>query len=87
MNVNGQKDIKFLMDSGATCCVMSLETLKEIIPNKIIKLKKSGSTLRAFNGSIMKPIGRIRLKCQRKDVTRDIDFEIIKYKIQPILSA
>ena len=62
MKINNRRKVKFLLDSGATCNVMSVSTLKKGMNLRNIsdaKLEKSSVTLRIYNGTTITPIGRI----------------------------
>ena len=85
MRINGQNCTGFLIDTGASCNVMSIECLEKIIEPKQIQLKQSENILRGFNGEITKPIGTISLECEKGKINKLLKFEIVKRNVNTIL--
>ena len=62
MKINGRLET-FLLDSGATVNVLSKRTLEELFSKNVArKIEKTNATLLMYNGSEIRPIGKIRLQ-------------------------
>lgn len=45
------------MDSGATCNVISVPSLKNALGVTVLRLKKTKSVLKTYGGNVIKPVG------------------------------
>ena len=62
MKINGRLET-FLLDSGATVNVLSKKTLEELFSKNVVrKIEETNATLVMYNGSEIKPIGKVRLQ-------------------------
>lgn len=87
LNLNDKK-IKFLIDTGATCNVLSRKDLLSLFdPGEKVKVVKSRSRLMMYNGDSVTPIGRKTLRCTEKKKNHDIEFEIMNKDVTPVLSG
>lgn len=68
------------MDTGASCNVMSICSLRKALKNSTPKLQPSNVLLRVFNGQAIKPIGKIILHCKRicENSSKPLLFVIVK---------
>ena len=78
MKINEKNDLRFLMDSGASVNVMSIDTLRSVLNERNPVLKKSNTRLRTYNNSIVLPIGKKMLRCSRRNTNENVEFEIVK---------
>ena len=79
----GQKKLKLQVDCGATVNVIP-ETL---VPDTA-KLEKSDITLRMWNRSAVRPLGKVKLKLQNTKTGKKykVRFQVVKEDFTPILS-
>ena len=66
MKINEKKDLRFLMDSGASVNVKSIDTLRSVLNERNPILKKRNTRLRTYNNSIVLPIGKIVRKVDKR---------------------
>ena len=69
--VNDNAYIKFQLDCGATCNLLPLKDYAKVMgdPDDLY-IEKSKAKLTIYNGAVMYPVGKCKLKCTR-DGTRD----------------
>lgn len=78
MKVNNLKDVRFQLDCGATCNLLSCKEYSSIMGNpKDLYLKKTSATLKMYNGSVMYPRGKCTLNCTKGEVSKDINFFVV----------
>ena len=66
MNVNDKANVKFQLDCGATCNLLPLKDYARAMGNpEDVYLQKSKATLTMYNGTVMHPVGKCKLKCTR----------------------
>ena len=58
-----RKYIKFQMDTGASCNVMPIDTLRKTNYNRR-KIKPTDIILKTYNGNSLNVIGKCILKCE-----------------------
>lgn len=78
-----KKRVKFRIDTGADCNVMSAKTFHSL--NITGKLHASGCKLVAYSGHKMEPLGKTSVTCLYKGQKHKIDFEIIEKDAPAIL--
>ena len=77
------KKIKFQIDTGAQCNVISRKQMKNLNLDKHIK--SSNLRLKLYDGSIMKTAGKCSLQCKKNNKTIGIDFIVVNQDTQPII--
>ena len=88
VKVNNAKDVKFQLDFGATCNLLSLKEFSSIMGDpKDLYLKKTSAILKMYNGTTVTPLGKCTLKCAKGEMSRDADFFIIDEDVRPLLGA
>ena len=85
LHINGEA-VKFLLDTGATCNIIPYHVLKDKEDLKILSSKES-TTLTLFDGSQINSLGSCSVNCTRDGQKYDVEFQIIKQKVQPILGS
>ena len=74
VTINSQ-NVRFKLDTGAQCNVMSLKTYNRVSKQT---LTKSKARLVAFGGHGLKSCGKLTLLCEHKDNYRPVEFEVLK---------
>jgi hypothetical protein len=88
MKVNDKVNVKFQLDCGATCKLIPLKDYARAMGNpEDVYLHKSNATLTMYNGTIMRPIGKCKLKCTRGGSQHTLEFEVVDSDVKPLLSA
>uniref|UniRef100_A0A146L0H7 RNA-directed DNA polymerase n=2 Tax=Lygus hesperus TaxID=30085 RepID=A0A146L0H7_LYGHE len=84
------KAIDCQLDSGATVNVCDVSTLRKAFGNKF-SFQKSGTTIRCFGGSTVRPIGEVVIAVASRKAKCDLVFQVVdnngKGKEMPLLSA
>lgn len=76
------------LDTGATCNVLTHHDLSVISQNGNPALQTSKVTLRLFNGSVMKPLGEVKLNVLKENKQRhELKFQVVEGNSKPLLSA
>ena len=75
VKVEDDKTIKFKIDTGAQCNIMSLETYNSISSQP---LKRSGAKLVSFGGHKIKPKGKTQIVCEYKKRLTVVEFEVVE---------
>jgi hypothetical protein len=70
------KKVKFKLDTGAECNVLSLKTYNSLGITE--KLSKSTCKLLAYSGHQMSPLGQNQLTCEYKGQKHIIQFQIVE---------
>ena len=89
MKINGRLET-FLLDSGATVNVLSKKTLEELFSKNVVrKIEETNATLVMYNGSEIKPIGKVRLQViNPKNLKKySVEFMIVKENCNSVLGA
>lgn len=63
MNIKGN-NVNLLMDTGASCNVISEHILRKIHFD-LDKIKKDGTILKTYDGSKLSVLGKVILSCER----------------------
>lgn len=77
--------VKFQLDTGAKCNVMSLATLKATCSEP--KIRRKDVPLKSYSGHLIKPMGITSLTCRHRDQDFQVDFYIVREDVQAILGA
>ena len=75
VKVEDDKTIKFKIDTGAQCNIMSLETYNSISSQP---LKRSGAKLVSFGGHKIMPKGKTQIVCEYKKHLTVVEFEVVE---------
>ena len=89
MKINGRLET-FLLDSGATVNVLSKKTLEELFSKNVVrKIEETNATLVMYNGSEIKPTGKVRLQViNPKNLKKySVEFMIVKENCNSVLGA
>ena len=78
-------EIKFQLDTGAKCNVMSKSTFETT--NLDLAFSKSDAPLRSYSGHIIKTLGSVILPCKYRKKMYQIKFHVINSEVQPVISA
>lgn len=76
---------KCMLDTGATCNIIGVDRLYDVIPNPLVT--KSSVILTSFGGSQMKSIGETSVLCRRDDNDFRLRFLIVEGNHMPLLSG
>ena len=82
-NTNFSTEIGCQLDTGATCNVTHRD-LSIINQYANPKLQQSNVKLRLFDGSVMHPLGEVKLRVNKEHCLK---FQVINGKQKPVLSA
>lgn len=80
------KKVKCILDTGATCNVVGLPSLLEILNVDQIPLDNNRVVLRGFGGSSIKTIGRATVDVQHNGKPYKAVFNVVRFPQMPILS-
>ena len=75
------------LDTGATCNVISCESLVQLLQNGDLPLLKSNAQLKLFDGTLMQPVGETMLTADRKGKRLHLKFQVVEGSNKPLLSA
>lgn len=75
--------IKFKLDTGSQVNIIPLKEYQKLNIKK--SLHRSDRTLSAYNGGSLRAVGFGTVKCQYRDITRDIEVYVIDTDSPPIL--
>ena len=88
MTVNNKARVKFQLDCGATCNILPLKDYNQAMGNpKNLLLQKSRATLTMYNGDIIYPVGKCKLKCTRGVLQCILEFQVVDGDVKPLLGA
>lgn len=79
--------MKCQLDTGASCNVVGLDWLCDILNNNNPDMHPTSVNLKVFGGSIMEPIGEITLKVKHKNILYSLLFQIVDFDHGPLLSS
>ena len=82
----GEISIQCQIDTGATCNVMSFDTLCDVKQTKKPHMKKSSARLKLYDDSVINVKGECDLTCHYKGVQRNLNFKIVDSSQPPLLS-
>ena len=83
----GEIDVQCQIDIGATCNVMSIDTLCEIKQTGAPQIRKSAAKLKLYDDSIIDVLGECDLRCHYKGVRHQLNFKIVDAKQPQLLSS
>ena len=83
----GRKPVKFQLDSGASCNVISAETLQSCLGQ--VKLNKTTKVLSLYNQTTVKPVGQctVELHNRKTDKSYQTEFVVIEERSTPLLGS
>ena len=86
MKVN-EKDINFLIDSGATCNVISVKELKRVSAGEslLVKKNKSEVLLKMYNKDKIKSLGTKKLACTRESNMFTLKFHVVDENVPSVI--
>ena len=79
------KVVKFQLDKGARCNVMSLTTFHKL--GIKAEFTKSAAQLKSYSGHVIDVRGVTTMPCQYKDKLYEVKFYIVDHKVPAVLSA
>lgn len=84
--VNDCKIIKFKLDTGAECNILSRKTLVSVFNHKPLDImKKVGIDLISYGNFRIKTIGRINLRCKTDKKSEILNFFVVDENLQSLL--
>ena len=88
MMVNDNAYVKFQLDCGATCNLLPLKDYAKVMgdPDDLY-IEKSKAKLTMYNGAVMYPVGKCKLKCTRDGSSHVLEFQVVDGDVRPLLSA
>lgn len=83
----GKKPVRFQLDSGVSCNVISEETLKNCLGS--VKLEQTKRVLLMYNHATLKPLGRCTLELHNRKTDKSYwtEFVVLKEQRTPLLGA
>ena len=83
----GKKPVRFQLDSGASCNVISEETLKNCLGP--VKLEQTKRVLSMYNQRTLKPLGQCTLQLHNRKTDRSYctEFLVLKEQSTPLLGS
>ena len=86
--VNDNTNVKFQLDCGATCNLLPLKDYARVMgdPNDLY-IEKSKAKLTMYNGAVMYPVGKCKLKCTRDGSSHVLEFQVVNGDVRPLLGA
>ena len=83
----GKKPVRFQLDSGASCSVISEEALKNCLGS--VKLEQTKRVLSIYNQTTLKPLGRCTLELHNRktDTSYCTEFVVLKEQSTPLLGS
>ncbi|CAB4003537.1 Hypothetical predicted protein [Paramuricea clavata] len=83
----GESQIQCQLDTGATCNVMSFNTLCEIKQSGSPAMQPTCIKIKLYNGSFVPSLGECELNCIYNGESHKLNFNIIKGDQKPLLSG
>lgn len=80
------RQVKCTLDTGASCNVIGLPTLLEILNVKSVELDKYKTVLKSFGGSTITTMGRATVNVEHRGKRFKAVFNVVKFPQMPILS-
>ena len=87
MLVNKNMIVKFLMDSGAQCNVISKRDYESCTNRNQRTLKKTNIRLKTYGGFSINPLGETWLHCNRNGNKKKLKFLVVNNECSPILGV
>mgnify|MGYP001557088947 CR=1 FL=1 len=75
------------IDTGADCSVVSMKTLQSIMNSSSIKLTRTKSNLRVYDGSRVSVLGTITLQVEYRDKYKLITFNVVDQDLPSVLGT
>ena len=88
MVVSDNAYVKFQPDCRATCNLLPLKDYARVIrdPDDLY-IEKSKAKLTMYNGAVMYPVGKCKVKCTRDGSSNSLEFQVLDGDVRPLLSA
>jgi len=83
----GSTTIDCQLDTGATCNVIKMKDVCEILHTKNPTLQPEASQLKCYDNSIINTLGQCALQCIFQDNTYQLKFKVIDGDQKPLLSG
>ena len=88
MMVNDIANVKFQLDCGSTCNLLPLKDYARVMGDfDDLYIQKSKAKLTMYNGAVMYPVGKCKLKCTRDGSSHVLEFQVVDVDVRPLLSA
>ena len=88
MMVNNNANVKFQLDCGATCNLLPLKDYARVMGDpEDLYIEKSKAKLTMYNGAVMYPVGKCKLKCTRDGSSHVLELQVVDGDVRPLLSA
>ena len=84
---NQKEQVECLLDTGATCNVISYNKLTQLLQDGDPPLTKSRSKLKLFDGTLLQPVGEIVLVVERLGKLSNLKFQVVEGVQKPLLST
>ena len=83
----GKQSVKFQLDSGATCSVISLSTLERCLGK--VQLTGVSRVLKMYNHATVQPVGQcvLQLKNEKTGNSYETEFVVLKQECMPLLGS
>lgn len=81
------KKVQCQLDTGATCNVIGLDTLCDILEDNNPMMTSTSTRLKAYGGNIILPVGKIDLKIRNKNEEFELKFMVTSYDHIPLISS
>ena len=88
MIINDNPYVKFQLDCGATCNLLPLKNSAKVMgdPDDLY-IEKSKAQLTMYNGAVMHPVGKCKLKCRRDGSSHVLEFQVVDGDVRPLPSG
>lgn len=84
VEING-KAVKFKIDTGSEVNIIPFKVYKSIAPDGDQQIQRTRTLLQAYGGTIIRPIGKIKLKCKNRIKNKMLEFYIVDLNVKSIL--
>ena len=78
------KTQQFQIDTGATCCTLSLADYRRVTT---LPLQPSRTKLRIYGGSVLRPLGTVTLLCETNGIRKKVNFQVVDSNSPSLLSG
>ena len=86
--VNNNANIKFQLNCGATCNLLPLKDYARVMGDPDdLHIEKSKAKLAMYNGAVMYPVWKCKLKCTTDGLSHALEFQVVDGDVRPLLSA
>ena len=81
----GSRVLRCKIDTGADCSVISMKTLQSVVNASSIRLTRTKSKLRVYDGSRVSVLGTITLQVEYKNTYKLITFNVVDQDLPSVL--